>query len=657
MDTDNQKTILLVEDDAIIALSQTQIIEGFGYSIIHVNSGSRAVETAIGNPSVDLILMDIDLGDGINGLEAAQQILNVKNLPIVFLSSHIEREYKNLVDSITGYGYVEKNSSEHVLKIAIEMALKLFTAHEETRKREQALLESQNSLQKKHLQMKFLSDLSLSVASHKHDKYLPEMLAQQLKTATNASFVSIQYYDEQKMVLKTQKILTDKDVLNKLIDNFGRGLLELESPVSDEMYATIVESVVGKRYSLTDMSFGMIPKHVDMLYRKISGVNRYYGLAFIINEKLYGTASFGIHKDQPEPSDEFLSSFAHIAAIALKKKITENELQRSEQNFRNLVTSLNDAVFTVDENGILRYITDSIEAIMGYKPEELVGHPFAEFIYPEDLPGLLEQFQSTMSGNLTPYDFRIIKKNGEIFWVRTSSKPTVLDEIKNIHGLTGLLIDITKEKYSQEKIYNLLNEKVLILKEVHHRIKNNMTMVASLLNIQSRNFKDPEVVEAFQSTAKRVQSMMVLYDRLYRENNFLELSAKVYFTSLIAEIMPTLTTIGDLEIIQEINDEILPVKILTNLGILINEVLTNIVKHSSQNRKKVIINLVYRKNGNQNLLEISDNGSGLPEDFTFEKAETFGLQLIQILVQQINGKLSYHKDDKNIIHIEFILDK
>ena len=127
--THQTRTLLLVEDEAILALSEQRMLERNGYAVVVARSGEEAVGLAATEPNVDLVLMDIDLGPGIDGTEAAQRILELREVPIVFLTSHTEPDYVDLVKRITGYGYVVKNSGEFVLRESIEMALELFASH------------------------------------------------------------------------------------------------------------------------------------------------------------------------------------------------------------------------------------------------------------------------------------------------------------------------------------------------------------------------------------------------------------------------------------------------------------------------------------------------------------------------------------------------
>ena len=123
---ENQKTILLVEDDALIAMGEQMDLDAYGYAVIIAHTGEHAVEICRTNPTIDLILMDIDLGAGISGSEAAIQILKVRQLPLIFLSSHTDRDVFSQVEKIAFNGYIVKGSSVNVLVSSIKMAFRLF---------------------------------------------------------------------------------------------------------------------------------------------------------------------------------------------------------------------------------------------------------------------------------------------------------------------------------------------------------------------------------------------------------------------------------------------------------------------------------------------------------------------------------------------------
>src|SRR6056297_4335055 len=144
MNNGNKKTVLLVEDEVIIAMMEKMEMEKYGYIVHHVTNGENAVQTILKEDfKIDLILMDIDLGSGIDGTQAAAEILKHKDIPIVFLSSHTEPEVVEKTEKITSYGYVVKNSGIVILDTSIKMAFKLFEAKMAHKQKEQSQRQSE----------------------------------------------------------------------------------------------------------------------------------------------------------------------------------------------------------------------------------------------------------------------------------------------------------------------------------------------------------------------------------------------------------------------------------------------------------------------------------------------------------------------------------
>lgn len=129
MQGSNPSTLLLVEDEALLAMMGQRLLEKYGYRVVLARDGETAVQIALGDMSIDLILMDINLGNGIDGTQAAEEILKARDIPILFLSSHTEQDIVEKTEKISSYGYVVKNSSITVLDASIKMALKLYHAH------------------------------------------------------------------------------------------------------------------------------------------------------------------------------------------------------------------------------------------------------------------------------------------------------------------------------------------------------------------------------------------------------------------------------------------------------------------------------------------------------------------------------------------------
>ncbi len=159
----NQKTILLVEDEILIALSEKMTLERYQYNVITVNTGEKAIEIIEKNPDINLILMDIDLGKGIDGTQAAEIILKDRDIPVVFLSSHAEPEIVEKTEKITSYGYVVKSSSNTVLDASIKMAFKLFDSMMKTKEKEEALQKSSETTEK---YLNVVAEIIISLDTH-----------------------------------------------------------------------------------------------------------------------------------------------------------------------------------------------------------------------------------------------------------------------------------------------------------------------------------------------------------------------------------------------------------------------------------------------------------------------------------------------------------
>jgi two-component sensor histidine kinase len=198
-----------------------------------------------------------------------------------------------------------------------------------------------------------------------------------------------------------------------------------------------------------------------------------------------------------------------------------------------------------------------------------------------------------------------------------------------------------------------LNEKELFLKEVHHRIKNNMNTIKGLLTLQIFNLKDPVCMVPLKDAESRVQSMIVLYDKLYCSQNYRELSVRDYIQGLAEEIVYNFPNNSIVQVNTLIEDFILNVKLLAPLGIIVNEVITNIMKHAFMGRDSGIITITASLAENLAVLRIHDNGIGLPEEVDLVTHTGFGLTLIKLLTEQIDGKLTIERREGTSIILEF----
>jgi len=198
-----------------------------------------------------------------------------------------------------------------------------------------------------------------------------------------------------------------------------------------------------------------------------------------------------------------------------------------------------------------------------------------------------------------------------------------------------------------------LNEKELILKEVHHRIKNNLNTINGLLSLKQAIVKEPEVIEAIIDVKNRVQNMEVLYDRLYKSPNYNDIPVKEYILSLIDKIIGNFPNSSYIKLETKINELILDAKRTQSMGIIINELLTNIMKYAFTDKKDCLIKVSAFIKDHRIYLIIEDNGQGIPESINFEYSNGMGLKLVEMLTRQLNGTVRIERANGTRITLEF----
>ena len=213
--------------------------------------------------------------------------------------------------------------------------------------------------------------------------------------------------------------------------------------------------------------------------------------------------------------------------------------------------------------------------------------------------------------------------------------------------------DITERKQAEHQIRSLLAEKELLLQEVHHRIKNNMVTIMSLLSLQSDMLKDPGAISAFHDTRSRIRSMAVLYEKLYRSTDFRAVSAKEYLPALVNEIVDNFPHRENIRIVTRVEDKVLDSKILSPLGIIINELITNAMKYAFNGIDSGKILVSFSIENEMATLVVEDNGIGIPGSIDMANPAGFGLQLVTILSEQLDGSLKVDEEKGTKFVLEF----
>jgi PAS domain S-box-containing protein len=237
-------------------------------------------------------------------------------------------------------------------------------------------------------------------------------------------------------------------------------------------------------------------------------------------------------------------------------------------------------------------------------------------------------------------------------WVSTSKIP-FKDEKGDIIGVIGISMDITERRKADEEIRSLLRDKEILLKEVHHRVKNNIATIIGLLSMQANSTDEPTAAAAIEDAERRLLSMEMLYDKLYRSASYDRISAREYLPSLIRQIMDNFPEAESVELEIDIDDFHLEIGRMSNLGIIINEVITNSMKYALAGNESPRVSIRAIAGDGKVELSMADNGGGIPEGVDFSNSSGFGLLLLREITKQLGGALAIDRKGGTRITLTF----
>lgn len=337
------------------------------------------------------------------------------------------------------------------------------------------------------------------------------------------------------------------------------------------------------------------------------------------------------------------------------RKKALKDLEESEEKYRVLVDYSFDIIYKVNSDRIITFASPSWTVNLGHDVSEVIGKLYTDFVHPDDVKACEESIRIILSSSERQSDVEYRVRHIDGSWrMHASSAVPIIDESGKFTSFVGIAKDITDRKNAEMEVKKLLSEKELLLKEVHHRIKNNMGTISGLLYLQKDTVKNEEASNALRDARSRVQSMMVIYDKLYRSDDFRSISAKDYLSNLVKEVSSTFA--GDLTVGIDLNieDLILDSDILFPVGIIVNELLSNTYKYAFSGKKNGNIRIVFARKSDK-LIEIlfHDNGIGLPDDVISGESSGFGMNLVKLLIKQINGNLQVARNDGTEYIISF----
>ncbi|MBK7258545.1 MAG: PAS domain S-box protein [Ignavibacteriae bacterium] len=328
-------------------------------------------------------------------------------------------------------------------------------------------------------------------------------------------------------------------------------------------------------------------------------------------------------------------------------KIAEHDLLRSEERYRITAEATGQLVYDLDlRTGVISW-QGAIQAVTGFTPEEFSAVDSQRWwglVHPDDRAKTEDTYRATVSGG-APFlaEFRLRRKNGE--YIDISGNGILLMTQANApERMLGTLTNISARKQVEMQIAASLKEKEVLLKEIHHRVKNNLQVISSLLSLQSGATTDTHAREQLRESQNRIRSMAFIHERLYQSENLAHVNFGEYVRSLVAFLFRSYN-VPNIHVIYSIDQCNLPVNTAIPCGLVINELVSNALKYAFKDRTGGEIEIGFSLlEGKRGVLMVRDDGVGFPHDLDFRATQTLGMQLVNTLTAQIDGSLGLIRD-------------
>ncbi len=334
-------------------------------------------------------------------------------------------------------------------------------------------------------------------------------------------------------------------------------------------------------------------------------------------------------------------------------KQSRNEVVSAKNFTESIVESMTDLLVVADTNAIVQRANSAASTILGFTNEEVIGQPLNHICAEQD-------FLSVLKVNQLPTQFATINfenlcrtKDGREIPM-SISVGTLRDVTGQPQGLVCVGRDITDSKRAEEKIQASLVEKEVLLKEIHHRVKNNLQIISSLLNMQARKITDDKSRAIFLDSQNRVKSMALIHESLYQSSDLSQIDFDEYLRKLASQILRSYNLDTErIRLIFSSNNLQMSVDAAVPCGLIINELVSNSLKYAFPGQRKGEINITVETNPRGYRLSCADDGIGLPPDFDILQTNSLGLKIVRTLTDQLNGDLIIHTTHGTTFEITF----
>jgi len=469
------------------------------------------------------------------------------------------------------------------------------------------------------------------------------------------------FEDQHRIQLSIEKVNIEENqvykhldiVRNKILGDEGRRL-EGKARVLFSNWKAIRDEVIrlvrsGQRKKAAEITIGKGAYHVSRLEDEMLGLTNYArtkASSFMAeSEKTYSRLSLS--------SIVFLIaaiiiSFT-IALFTLKStSAAENELRESRQLLSTAIDNAPIGMVLVEPGGRFYRVNQAYCEITGYSEKELLEMKFQDITIPEDHSIGPEIIQKLLNGEIekAQLEKRYLRKNGVTIYVSLTTSLLKGRDGNPLYFFTQVQ-DITERKKADESMASSLAEKETLLKEIHHRVKNNMQMIQSIISLQVDRISDKENKQPLLDSINRIRMMSLVHESLYRTENLSRLNLKDYFDRFTQQIKKAYPLEDEsIQLFVTVDPMVFDIDTVIVCGIIANELVTNSIKYAFNGLNGGDISIAFKEISPQQAeLTVRDNGIGLPKDFDIQTSESLGLRIVRILSEgQLDGNLSLSQE-------------
>ena len=349
---------------------------------------------------------------------------------------------------------------------------------------------------------------------------------------------------------------------------------------------------------------------------------------------------------------EISSFYNTFSQMVLSVSSRENAILKSEHLLDRIFKTLRDAITVCDKSGNITFMNPTAKKHLGLSKGDnifkSINHGISFYDYKDEQIDInfLPFFEAFKTKTDQTGIYKMFFQDSSFKWV-SEYVYVFEDEEHNFDGMLSCATDITELKVSAEKISETLREKDILLKEIHHRVKNNLQIISSLLSLQANTIKNDQVTSILSESRNRVKTMALIHEKLYQSSDLTRIEIRSYLKNLVQQIFA-----GSSADIKQISYEVRSDNVFMSIddavpcGLIINELVSNSIKHAFTDGRKgrIIVEFLLLPNGKRSLA-VADDGEGIPQNFDVEKTDSLGMKLISSLSKQIGGEPNIIRQD------------